>query len=87
VTRMSHRVHPSPAEVALAVVLALAGAGIAVVSYGRAAEDWRYQLAGLADPFLGRPAPGLSIVVGIILSTILVAVVLASGAVTRRGRR
>jgi probable HAF family extracellular repeat protein len=67
------------------VVLALAGAGIAVVSYGRAAEDWRYQLAGLADPFLGRPAPGLSIVVGIILSTILVAVVLASGAVTRRG--
>ncbi len=30
--------------------------------------DFRYQLAGLADPFLGRPAPGVSIIVGAILS-------------------
>lgn len=41
---------------------------LALWSGTAAVTDYRYELAGLADPFLGRPAPGLSIFVGVILS-------------------
>lgn len=36
--------------------------------------DWRYQLAGLADPFLGRPSPGATVLVGGLLSGIVLGV-------------
>lgn len=38
---------------AVAVVAVVAAPG-----FGQARVDWNYELAGLADPFLGRPAPG-----------------------------
>jgi hypothetical protein len=60
-------------------VLALIG----VWAFGQGLQDWRYQLAGLADPFLGRPAPVLSIIAGLLLSGLITGAVLA---VRRRGR-
>jgi hypothetical protein len=53
-------------------------------TYGHGLEDWRYQLAGLADPFLGRPAPGLNVIAGLLLSGLIAGAVLAA---RRRGRR
>jgi len=41
---------------------------LALWSGTAAVTDYRYELAGLADPFLGRPAPAASIFVGVILS-------------------
>lgn len=40
----------------------------ASTAYGTARVDWRYQVAGMADPFLGRPAPLVSIVIGLVVS-------------------
>jgi hypothetical protein len=41
---------------------------VAGAAYAQGVEDWQYQLAGLANPFLGRPSPGSSVIVGLILS-------------------
>jgi hypothetical protein len=62
-------------SVLVAGALTLVLVAIAAAAFGRGAEDWRYQLAGLANPFLGRPAPGLSVVVGIVISALIGAVV------------
>ncbi len=62
--------------------LSLVLLGIAVWAYGLGALDWRYQLAGTADPFLGHPAPAVSVIGGIVLSAMLVALVL----IARRNR-
>jgi hypothetical protein len=66
--------------------LSLVLLGVAVVWYRAGAEDWRYQLAGLADPFLGRPAPAWSVFVGIVLSALVGALILIARAVVRRTR-
>ena len=58
-------------SVLVSAALTLALVAIAAATFGRGAEDWRYQLAGLANPFLGRPAPGLSVVVGILISALI----------------
>jgi hypothetical protein len=52
--------------------------GLAAWAYGVGAEDQRWQLAGLADPFLGHPAPALSVIAGIVISAMLGALVLIS---------
>jgi hypothetical protein len=57
---------------------------VAVVGFYRADEDWRYQLSGLADPFLGHPAPGFTIVLGLLASAIVVAVAWALRRMARR---
>ncbi|HEY8868192.1 MAG TPA: hypothetical protein VIM30_02235 [Candidatus Limnocylindrales bacterium] len=57
---------------------------IAVLAFYRADEDWRYQLAGLADPFLGRPAPGSTIFLGVIASAIVAGVAWALRRAARR---
>jgi hypothetical protein len=50
------------------IPIVLVSAVVAVFAFGQAATDMRYQLADLADPFLGRPAPGWSIGIGIVLT-------------------
>lgn len=44
---------------------------IAALAFGQASVDWHYKLAGLADPFLGRPAPELSVILGFVLSILV----------------
>lgn len=53
---------------------------VAVAAYRQAIIDWHYQLAGLADPFLGRPAPGWSIGWNLVWTVLLVAAVKVGGA-------
>jgi hypothetical protein len=65
------------------VALIIVGAVIVAVAVPRAVEDWSYQLAGLADPFLGRPAPGVTIIIGGIVSAVLLVV----GLIRARPRR
>lgn len=67
-----------------ALILVLVG--IAVWAYGRGSEDWRYQLAGLADPFLGRPSPGSGVAVNVVISAIVGGLTLLGRAVLRRVR-
>lgn len=55
---------------------------VAVLAFRHGTEDWGYQLAGLADPFLGRPAPGTTIALGIVISILWLVV----RAVIRRRR-
>ena len=50
------------------LLVALVLLGIAAWAYRAGAEDQRYQLAGTADPFLGHPAPVVSVIAGIVLS-------------------
>ena len=59
------------------------GAALAAWAFPRAIEDWQFQLAGLADPFLGRPAPGLTILVGVVASAIVGSIVLVVGRTNR----
>lgn len=66
------------------LVAVVIGTALAIWAFPRAVEDWQFQLAGLADPFLGRPAPGASIILGSVLSLVVLGVVLALG---RRGGR
>jgi len=79
---MSNRLRFILVSGALSLVLL----GVAVVWYRAGAEDWRYQLAGLADPFLGHPSPAWSIIGGIILSALVGALALITRAVVRRIR-
>lgn len=41
-------------------------------AFPRAVEDWRFQLAGLASWFFGRPDPAATIFVGVVASTIII---------------
>ncbi|HEX7497844.1 MAG TPA: hypothetical protein VF344_05200, partial [Candidatus Limnocylindrales bacterium] len=54
---------------------------VAVWTFGQAQVDWRYKLAGLADAFLGRPAPEMSVVIGLALTAIIGVAALATGLV------
>lgn len=59
--------------------LAVSGAGAAFLAwwaFPRAIEDWRFQLAGLANPWLGRPAPGATIILGLIVSALAIVIAL-----------
>ena len=68
-------------------------APIAGWTCGLGANDYRHELAGLADPFLGHPAPALSVFVGIVLSLLAVVAMAIIGRVrpspedARRGVR
>ena len=57
---------------------------VALAAYRQAITDWHYELAGLADPFLGRPAPGWTVGLGAIASILLAMAWLAVRAVARR---
>ncbi len=50
------------------VLIVLVALGIGAFAFHQATIDMRYQLAGLADPFLGRPAPGWSMGIGAVLT-------------------
>jgi hypothetical protein len=52
-------------------------------AFPRAVEDWRFQLAGLANPLHGRPAPSATIFLGVVITTV---VVLIASVAHRRGR-
>jgi hypothetical protein len=54
---------------------------VAVWAFGQAQLDWRHKVAGLGDPFLGRPAPEMSVIIGLALTAILGAAALATGLV------
>ncbi len=54
---------------------------VAAVTFGQAQVDWRYKVAGLADPFLGRPAPEMSVIIGLALTVIIGLAALATGLV------
>ncbi len=54
---------------------------VAVWAFGQAQVDWRYKIAGLADPFLGRPAPETSVIIGLGLTTIIGVAAFAAGLV------
>jgi hypothetical protein len=57
---------------------------VALTTFGQGRKDWQYQLAGLADPFLGRPAPGFTIILGVIATALLVAGAWIGGILVRR---
>ena len=52
----------------LAGLLAAIAVGLAGWAFGHGLQDWRFQMAGLADPFLGRPAPATSVILGLVLT-------------------
>ena len=54
---------------------------VAVWTFGQAQVDWRYKLAGLADVFMGRPAPEMSVIIGFALTAIIGVAALATGLV------
>jgi hypothetical protein len=81
--RLPSSLRPSPIGVALVVLLA----GIGVWAFTLAQKDWRYQLAGLADPFLGRPTPVLTVIAGAVLSAFVVGIARAVPPVGRRTAR
>jgi hypothetical protein len=54
---------------------------VAVWAFGQAQVDWRYKVAGLADAFLGRPAPEMSVIIGFALTAIIGVAALATGLV------
>jgi len=70
-------------SILVAGALTLGVAAVAILAFRHGSEDWRYQLAGLADPFLGRPAPGTTIALGVVISVLWLVVM----AVIRRRRR
>ena len=70
----------------LAVPFVVAAA-IVFLTVPRAIEDWQFQLAGLADPFLGRPAPGVTIVIGALISIVVLLVALGRSRPRRRAIR
>ncbi len=60
---------------------------VAVWAFGQAQVDWRYKLAGLSDAFLGRPAPEMSVIIGLALTVIIGVAALVTGLVRRRRHR
>jgi hypothetical protein len=69
------------------VLLVIVTAAIVAVTVPRAIEDWQFELAGLADPFLGRPAPGVTIFIGGLISIVGLLVALARSRPRRRAIR
>jgi hypothetical protein len=59
---------------------------VAAWAFAQAATDWRYELAGLANPFLGRPAPALTVVLGLMGTGLLAIVVRAARWIVRHSR-
>jgi len=57
---------------------------LAIWAYRQAITDWRYDLAGLGDPFLGRPAPGFTIVVAAFVALVYSVIALTLRAIARR---
>ena len=55
-------------------VLAAASLVLALWAFPRAIEDWRFQLAGMANWLHGRPAPVASILLGLVVSGLAVVV-------------
>lgn len=55
-------------QILVPTVMAVVLVPIAWWAYQAGTTDFRYQIAGLADPFLGRPAPFVTIGIGIVLS-------------------
>jgi hypothetical protein len=53
------------------IVLSVVALPVAANVFAEGRKDWQYQLAGLADPFLGRPAPGFTIAIGVVLTVLL----------------
>jgi hypothetical protein len=49
-------------SVLISLALSLLLVGIAFWAYSRGTVDWRWELAGLADAFLGRPDPAFTII-------------------------
>jgi hypothetical protein len=73
-----------PEEFLVRVGLVLVLGYLAVVACRQAVTDWHYELAGLADPFLGRPAPWWSIGLGAIASVLVAIAWLSVRAVAAR---
>ena len=67
------------------VFAVLVGTVIVLWAFPRAIEDWQFQLAGKADPFLGRPAPGVTILLGVVASIVVLGVVVAMRHSGRQG--
>jgi hypothetical protein len=61
-----------PRGVARVIFIVGASALLAWWALPRAVDDWRFQLAGLASWFFGRPDPVATIAVGVVVSTILI---------------
>lgn len=82
-------IRDNPAMTHRRLELARLGAMLAVAlllawwAFPRAIEDWRFQLAGLANPLHGRPGPGATIFLGVVITTV---VVLIASVAHRRGR-
>lgn len=58
--------------IARVILIASSSALLVWWAIPRAVEDWRFQLAGLASWFFGRPDPVATIAVGVVVSTILI---------------
>ncbi len=54
---------------------------VAVWAFGQGQTDWRFKVAGLADPFLGRPAPELTVIIALGVSALIAAVAAGTGLV------
>ena len=74
-------------SIVLGAVAAAVLMGIAAWTFDIASRDWRYQLAGLAEPFLGQPTPGFTIAIGLVASLALAAVVAGARVLNRRRRQ
>lgn len=70
-----------PVEVFAGIIV---GTALVLWAFPGAIEDWQFQIAGLADPFLGRPAPGVTVLLGSIASIVVLGIALVRG---RNGRR
>jgi hypothetical protein len=81
VTRRGSSIGPLVGSWLLVLLVSLP---VVLTTFGQGRKDWQYQLAGLADPFLGRPAPGLTIMLGASATVLLVVGAWIVGAVGRR---
>ena len=52
------------------LVVAIASVPAIGWAFPEGVVDWQYELGGLADPFLGRPAPGFTVVIAIVLTVV-----------------
>lgn len=72
-------VRASRKRIGQGLVAILVGTTLALWAFPRAIEDWQFQLAGLADPFLGRPAPGVTVILGSIVSLVVLGIAFVLG--------
>jgi len=67
--------------------LALLTAGLVAIgawAFGRGTDDWRYEIAGLGNPFLGRPSVGSGILVNVVLTAVVAGIAILVRAASRR---